>query len=67
MDGILHQYMQEDLLKGNINFHPKALDIEDLKDAMLINLSLSLKERRNEEEEANRMKARNIIESYSIL
>lgn len=67
MDGILHQYMQEDLVKGNINFNPKALDIEDLKDAMLINLSLSLKERRNEEEEANRMKARNIIESYSIL
>jgi len=42
LDGILKVYTLDDFKKNAVNFSPKALDIEPLKEAMLENLKLSI-------------------------
>lgn len=67
MDGILPQYTKQDLRNGKVNFKPQPLNIEDLKVAMLTNLRLSLKEKRNIDEERELKKNRETIEMFNIL
>ena len=67
MDGILRQYTIRDLEDGKIDFNPDALDIEDLKDVLIINLCLSIKEHRTQEEEKKLNRVREIIENYNIV
>lgn len=67
MDGLVPQYSIQDLENKNVDFNPKAPNIEDLKTALLTNLSLSLKQKRSKEEEQQLTIVRDKIANYNIL
>ena len=67
MDGIIPQYSIQDLEQGCVDFSPQAPDIEELKAALLTNLSLSLKEKRSQEEEQELVEVRQKIADFNVL
>lgn len=42
LKGILRVYSREDVVAGNVNYNPQAVDIEDLKKLLIRNLQLSI-------------------------
>lgn len=67
MDGILKQNSFNNLKKGKVKFDENITDIEDLRYALLRNLSLSLKENLSDEEAQELKEVRTFIEQYNIL
>lgn len=67
MDGIVPQYSIQDLKNKNVDFNPKAPNIEELKTALMTNLSLSLKQKRSKEEEQQLIIVRQKITDFNVL
>lgn len=67
MDGILKQNSFNNLKKGKVKFDENITDIEDLRYALLRNLSLSFKENLSDEEAQELKEVRTFIEQYNIL
>lgn len=67
LDGIIKIYNKEDLVKGKIDFNPKSIDIEDLKQLLIKNVDLSIKQAFDEEVDIDELKSvRQKIENYSL-
>lgn len=65
LDGIIPIYTKEQLSQKTVNFTPTVPDIEDLKEAMLENLKLSVAKERGEELDGQRLKnLREFIATY---
>lgn len=67
MDGLIRQYSIEDIINGEIEYPTEAPFYEDLKDAILRNLELSLKVHLTEKEEFERQNIREFIGNYNII
>lgn len=66
MDGLIRQYTIEDIKNNTIDYPVNAPIFEDLKEAILRNLELSLKLHLSESEHIERHKIRKFIANYSI-
>ena len=67
LDGILPIYTLDDFKKKRVDFSPSAPDIEQLKSAMLENLSLSLQESRGENVDLKRLlECREYIKNFRV-
>lgn len=68
LDGIVPIYTMEDLKNDKVNWNPTKINIEDLKQYMIKNFELSVKEALGEHINKNELKQiRNMIENYNIL
>lgn len=67
MDGIVPQYSIQDLVNKCVDFNPTAPNIEELKTALLTNLTLSLKQKRSKEEEQQLINVRQNIMEFNVL
>ena len=68
LKGILKIYSKKELIDGSINYNPSELDIEDLKQLMIKNVELSIKQAFDEEIDINELNnLRKRIENYNIL
>lgn len=68
LEGILPFYTLEDLKQNKIDFNPKSLDIEALKENMLLNLKLSIAKAKGEVVDENELQnLREKIAHFDIL
>ena len=68
LEGILPFYTLEDLKQNKIDFNPKSLDIEALKESMLLNLKLSIAKAKGEVVDENELQnLREKIAHFDIL
>ena len=68
LDGILKIYNKQDLIDGNINYNTQAPVFEDLKQLMIKNLELNIKQAFGEEiDEKELNNIRQLIEKYNII
>lgn len=68
LEGILPMYSLEDLEQNRVDFNPKSLDIEELKEAMLLNLKLSIAKRMGESVDKNLLdKTRRKIAEFKLI
>lgn len=68
LEGILPFYTLEDLKQNKIDFNPKSLDIEELKQHLLLNLKLSIAKAKGEAVDENELLTlREKIANFNIL
>ena len=68
LDGILSIYTIEDLESNNVNWYPNHIEFEDLKQAMISNLELTIKEQLGEKINSEELKQlQQKIENYKII
>ena len=68
LNGIIKIYNKQDLINRNINYSPEVTNIEDLKQLMIKNVELSIKQAFDEEiDEKELNNIRQLIEKYNII
>lgn len=68
LNGIIPIYTLDDLKNGHVNWNPKLVNIENLKEFMIKNLGLTIKEQLGENINKNELQLlRSKIENYNIL
>lgn len=68
LEGILPLYSFEDLKQNKIDFNPKNLDIEELKENLLLNLKLSIAKAKGEAVDENELQnLREKIANFNLL
>ena len=68
LDGIIRKYSPDDFYKGVVDFNPAPIDIEDLKEAIIKNVNLSIQAKMGININNSEIKEiRNYIQEYSKL
>ncbi len=68
LDGIIKKYSHDDFMNNAVDYEPEPINIEDLKEAIIKNLELSINIKKGLEVDRNNLKEiRRYIQEYNIL